>query len=95
MSIREQFERDERAWLGPYALHESDSGGRAHEEAEHGYRTCYQRDRDRIMHCSAFRRLSDKTQVFAPQESDYYRTRLTHTVEVAQIARTLARAAAQ
>ncbi len=61
-------------------------------ETEHPYRTCFERDRDRIMHCSAFRRLSEKTQVFSPDKGDYSRTRLTHTVEVAQISRTLARA---
>ncbi len=76
----------------PYALRVSDSGGRVHAEAEHPYRSCYQRDRDRIIHCSAFRRLDYKTQVFVPHEQDHYRTRLTHTLEVAQVARTLARA---
>lgn len=74
------------------ALRPADSGGRAHAEAEHPYRSCYQRDRDRIVHCSAFRRLDYKTQVFVPHEQDHYRTRLTHTLEVAQIARTLSRA---
>ena len=74
------------------ALHPADSGGRAHPEPEHPYRGCYQRDRDRIVHCSAFRRLDYKTQVFVPHEQDHYRTRLTHTLEVAQVARTLARA---
>ena len=92
MSIREQFEQHQRQWLAPCAIHEADSGGRAVAEAEHVYRTCFQRDRDRIIHCSAFRRLSDKTQVFSPHTSDYSRMRLTHTVEVAQIAGTLARA---
>jgi dGTPase len=90
MSIREQFEQHQRQWLAPCAVHESDSGGRAVAEAEHSYRTCFQRDRDRIMHCSAFRRLSEKTQVFSPDKGDYSRTRLTHTVEVSQISRTLA-----
>ena len=80
------------ASLKPYALCTTDSGGRIHPEAEHPYRTCYQRDRDRIIHCSAFRRLDYKTQVFVPHEQDHYRTRLTHTLEVAQVARTLARA---
>jgi dGTPase len=77
------------AW---YALRAADSGGRAYPEAEHPYRSCYQRDRDRVVHCSAFRRLDYKTQVFVPHEQDHYRTRLTHTLEVAQIARTLSRA---
>jgi len=74
------------------ALRVADSGGRKHPEAEHPYRSCYQRDRDRIIHCSAFRRLDYKTQVFVPHEHDHHRTRLTHTLEVAQIGRTLARA---
>ncbi len=80
--------------LRPCALRAADSGGRAHAEPEHPYRSCYQRDRDRIVHCSAFRRLDYKTQVFVPHEQDHYRTRLTHTLEVAQVARTLARALA-
>jgi dGTPase len=92
MSTRELFEQHQRQWLAPCAVHESDSGGRVVAEAEHVYRTCFQRDRDRIIHCSAFRRLSDKTQVFSPHTGDYSRMRLTHTVEVAQISRTLARA---
>jgi dGTPase len=70
----------------------ADSRGRARAEPEHVYRPAYQRDRDRIVHSTAFRRLEYKTQVFANQEGDYYRTRLTHTLEAAQIARTLARA---
>ncbi|MDY7011043.1 MAG: deoxyguanosinetriphosphate triphosphohydrolase [Planctomycetota bacterium] len=78
--------------LSPVALGVCDSGGRVHAESAHPYRTCYQRDRDRIVHCSAFRRLDYKTQVFVPHEQDHYRTRLTHTLEVAQVARTLARA---
>jgi len=78
--------------LAPCALRAADSGGRGHPEAPHPYRSCYQRDRDRIVHCSAFRRLDYKTQVFVPHEQDHHRTRLTHTLEVAQIARTLARA---
>ena len=84
---------DERpASPAPYALRVADSGGRLHAESEHAYRSCYQRDRDRIIHCSAFRRLDYKTQVFVPHEQDHYRTRMTHTLEVAQVARTLARA---
>ncbi len=68
------------------------SRGRVHKEEEHAYRSCYQRDRDRIIHCAAFRRLEYKTQVFVNHEGDYYRTRLTHSIEVSQIARTLASA---
>ncbi len=79
-------------WLAGYALRVGDSGGRVHAQPEHPYRTCYQRDRDRIVHCAAFRRLDYKTQVFVPHEQDHFRTRLTHTLEVAQVARTLARA---
>jgi len=86
------FERRHRAWLAPYAVHEAAAGPRAHAEPPHPYRTCFQRDRDRIVHCTAFRRLDFKTQVFVPHEHDHYRTRMTHTLEVAQIARTLGRA---
>ncbi len=78
------------ALLAGCALRAADSGGRAFPEPPHPYRSCYQRDRDRVVHCSAFRRLDYKTQVFVPHEQDHYRTRLTHTLEVAQIARTLA-----
>ena len=78
--------------LAPWAVGEAESGGRRHGEPEHPYRSCFQRDRDRVVHCSAFRRLDFKTQVFVPHEHDHYRTRLTHTLEVAQIARTLGRA---
>ena len=77
--------------LAPFAARSSDSRGRRHPEAEHAYRPHYMRDRDRIIHCTAFRRLEYKTQVFVNHEGDYYRTRLTHTIEVAQIARILAR----
>ena len=90
--IREEFTAYQEGWLGPWALRVADSGGRAHGGDEHPYRTCYQRDRDRVIHCSAFRRLDYKTQVFVPHEQDHYRTRLTHTLEVAQVARTLGRA---
>lgn len=76
--------------LAPYASKSCNSRGRAHQEAEHPYRSCYQRDRDRIIHSAAFRRLEYKTQVFVNHEGDYYRTRLTHSIEVSQIARTIA-----
>lgn len=75
-----------------YAVSESNSRGRAFAEAPHPYRTAFERDRDRIIHSSAFRRLEGKTQVFTPGLDDYYRTRLTHTIEVSQIGRTIARA---
>lgn len=78
--------------LAPYACDPLATRGRFHQEPESGYRSCYQRDRDRIIHSSAFRRLKHKTQVFVYHEGDYYRTRLTHSLEVAQIARTVARA---
>ncbi|MFH1537710.1 MAG: deoxyguanosinetriphosphate triphosphohydrolase [bacterium] len=78
--------------LAPYAVKSRNTRGRKHKEAEHPYRSPFQRDRDRVIHSSAFRRLEFKTQVFLPTESDYYRTRLTHTIEVAQISRTIARA---
>jgi dGTPase len=82
----------EAAWLAPYAMHVADSAGRRHAEAAHPYRSPYQRDRDRIVHSAAFRRLSHKTQVFMGEMGDYHRTRLTHTLEVSSIARTMARA---
>jgi dGTPase len=85
------FER-ESVLLAPYAMHSADSAGRKHAETSQSYRGPFQRDRDRIIHCSAFRRLSHKTQVFTGEMGDYHRTRLTHTLEVASIARTLARA---
>ena len=79
------------AWLAPYACRPEASRGRLHDEPEAPGRTCYQRDRDRIVHCSAFRRLKYKTQVFVFHEGDNYRTRLSHSIEVAQIARSMAR----
>lgn len=85
-------EERERLLLASYAMHSCDSAGRVHEEPGHPYRGPYQRDRDRIFHSSAFRRLAHKTQVFTGELGDYHRSRLTHTLEVASIARTLARA---
>ena len=77
--------------LAPYAAHPANSRGRLHDEQKSAHRSPFQRDRDRIIHSSAFRRLKHKTQVFVEHEGDYYRTRLTHSIEVAQIARTIAR----
>jgi len=92
MLTREDLERREDQWLAPYAMRSSQSRGRAFPEGEHAYRTAYQRDRDRIIHTTAFRRLEYKTQVFVYSEGDHYRNRLTHSIEVGQIGRTLARA---
>ena len=89
---RQRLEDNEARALAPYGFKSRASKGRAHPEDEHPYRTAFQRDRDRIIHTTAFRRLEYKTQVFVNYEGDYYRTRLTHTIEVAQIGRTLARA---
>lgn len=84
----------ERALLAPYAMHSAQSAGREHPEPEHPYRGPFQRDRDRIVHSAAYRRLSAKTQVFTGELGDYHRTRLTHTIEVASVARTIGRALA-
>ena len=84
----------EDALLAPYAFPSSQSAGREHPEVDHPYRGPFQRDRDRLVHSAAYRRLSAKTQVFTGEFGDYHRTRLTHTLEVSSIARTLARALA-
>ena len=89
---RSDFEREERAQLSPFAVPPEGTAGRAHREPGHAFRSEIQRDRARIIHCSAFRRLDGKTQVFLNGTGDHYRTRLTHTIEVASISRTIARA---
>ncbi|HLD69792.1 MAG TPA: deoxyguanosinetriphosphate triphosphohydrolase [Candidatus Omnitrophota bacterium] len=91
MRTREELEELEDKVLAPYAMKSKDSSGRQYPERAHETRTCYQRDRDRIVHCEAFRKLEYKTQVFVVLEGDYYRTRLTHTIEVAQLGRTIGR----
>jgi dGTPase len=92
MTIREQTEEIERKILHPKACLSSQSRGRSKPEKEGDIRTCFQRDRDRIIHSKAFRRLKHKTQVFLAPKGDHYRTRLTHVLEVSQIARTIAKA---
>ena len=92
MPVRERWEELEKTILSPHAALSANTRGRERPEKPCDYRTDYQRDRDRILHCKSFRRLKHKTQVFLSPEGDHYRTRLTHTLEVSQIARTVARA---
>lgn len=92
MNIRQKQEQTELRLLSPYATRSMDTKGRRKPEMECEIRTCFQRDRDRILHCKAFRRLKDKTQVFLSPVGDHYRTRLMHTLEVSQNARTIAKA---
>ena len=92
MNIREETQMRELQLLSPYASCSQKSRGRDRLEEECDIRTVYQRDRDRIVHCKSFRRLKDKTQVFLSPQGDHYRNRLTHTLEVSQIARTIAKA---
>ena len=92
MIIRENLEKWEREYLSPYASLSMNTKGRSKEEEQCDIRPVFQRDRDRILHCKSFRRLKDKTQVFLTPEGDHYRTRLTHTLEVSQNARTIAKA---
>ena len=91
MTIREELEKREAEWLSPYGTCSARSRGREREIEPCALRTGFQRDRDRIIHCKSFRRLKFKTQVFLAPEGDHYRPRLTHTLEVAQVARTIAR----
>ena len=92
MTIREELEQREHMMLSPWAARADETRGRLRPEEENEVRTCYQRDVDRIVYCKSFRRLKHKTQVFLQPEGDHYRTRLTHTLEVMRISRTIARA---
>lgn len=92
MLIRESLEKWEEKYLSPYATKSAKSEGRLKDEEQCDIRPCFQRDRDRILHSKSFRRLKDKTQVFLSPDGDHYRTRLTHTLEVSQNARTIAKA---
>ena len=91
MTVRERMEQEEYDVLSPQAQKAAETKGRPSPEEDNDVRTCYQRDRDRVLHCKAFRRLKQKTQVFLSPEGDHYRTRMTHTLEVARIARTICR----
>ena len=91
MLTRKDIENREKNFLAPYAMLSMDTRGRKYPEKEPRHRSHYQRDRDRIIHCTAFRKLEYKTQVFVNHEGDYYRTRLTHTLEVSQLAKSIAR----
>jgi dGTPase len=92
--LPDSIDAREQALLAPYAMHSAHSSGREHAEPPHAYRGPFQRDRDRIVHSAAYRRLSSKTQVFTGEMGDYHRTRLTHTLEVASVSRTIGRALA-
>ncbi len=92
MLIREEIEAREQNDLAPWAMHAVDSKGRLRKEPQDDLRPVFQRDRDRVVHCKSFRRLKDKTQVFITPDGDHYRTRMTHTLEVSQNARTIAKA---
>ena len=91
MNVRERMEQEEYEFLSPQAQKAAETKGRPEPEADNDVRTCYQRDADRILHSKSFRRLMHKTQVFLSPEGDHYRTRMTHTIEVSRIARTICR----